>query len=579
MLCIGSFSLLLSQTVLNDDLILTKNWYDGSAMNDKKVDGNIYKKSSSGYFVDKDFFYNREVNVLKFGAVANSSSLGSGTDQSKHFQAALDFLKSVGGGKLIVPSGWYLIQNTLKVYDFIEISGIASNVIEWKIESKPGTTLVFDFVGVGIQNANKDETCFFSGMNNLNLYTTKETQLVDLSRIQFSTFYKITFSGMRDKVTKNGIGITGKNDGTSNNFLNCNFQNLNFGIKNLSELGKPFDDNNFVNCRFEVNNVGINLVGDSDSNKFSNCSFAYNLNDIRLEDSQSNYFVNCRIEGTTGTSISIDSKSSNNKFVIASFIKNRVRHVVDDGINNSFDFANDVTHYSTPLDMYPAYKNSGWTKQTATNYIMDSYSMTNNFTEYGQIKSKSYLTETFEGSRILRLTNSSQLSYFSLKPNPRIFKDIKAGDEFVMSIWVRSKDNLNQILRSLIQTGENVDLEIASSYQHIRDDEFHLCSLTFRIPKNINVRSKLPFYLRLYLPANSIVDISKPTLYKGSMNFNGESDTFEKQRLNVYNSLELPVLTESDKGVSVYNSTLEKPIWWNGIEWKDCNGNKINVNN
>lgn len=42
----------------------------------------------------------------------------------------------------------------------------------------------------------------------------------------------------------------------------------------------------------------------------------------------------------------------------------------------------------------------------------------------------------------------------------------------------------------------------------------------------------------------------------------------------VYNSYR-PVITASNPGYMAYDDTLNKPIWWNGAEWKDANGTTV----
>ena len=63
------------------------------------------------------------VSVTDFGAVANGTTGTNGTDQSTKFQAAVDYLTSIGGGGLFIPysSSYYMIGLAIKLTSNITV--------------------------------------------------------------------------------------------------------------------------------------------------------------------------------------------------------------------------------------------------------------------------------------------------------------------------------------------------------------------------------------------------------------------------------------------------------------------------
>lgn len=76
---------------------------DGSAMNDSKVDGVIYIKKSDKYYKRQ---YEKYVNIDWFSPAKDGV-----TDDAPKFQEAVNYLKSIGGGTLLIPAGNYAISH------------------------------------------------------------------------------------------------------------------------------------------------------------------------------------------------------------------------------------------------------------------------------------------------------------------------------------------------------------------------------------------------------------------------------------------------------------------------------------
>ena len=104
----------------------TTTWYDDSAMDDNKVDGVIYIKKGTKYY--KRQFGNNTISLDWF-----SPNKDGATDDAIVFQKAIDFLKLIGGGMLMVSSGNYAISHVDffgKEYSNISIFGNNATIIQ-----------------------------------------------------------------------------------------------------------------------------------------------------------------------------------------------------------------------------------------------------------------------------------------------------------------------------------------------------------------------------------------------------------------------------------------------------------------
>lgn len=115
----------------------TSLWYDGTPMDDTKVDNIIYRKKSGKYYVDTDYLYNSKVNVCRFGADKTGQ-----TDSTLQFQNAFNLANKLyrtaaddGNGyiyftipEVIIPSGIYKV-GTINIYSRVKITGCGQSVI------------------------------------------------------------------------------------------------------------------------------------------------------------------------------------------------------------------------------------------------------------------------------------------------------------------------------------------------------------------------------------------------------------------------------------------------------------------
>lgn len=98
---------LSSQESQKNYFIETKKWFDGTLMTDGKVDGYIYKKNGSNYYVLDSYHNGSSVNAKFFGVKADGV-----TDDTKNLQKALD-LAIKYGLTLVLPYGTIITTQDL----------------------------------------------------------------------------------------------------------------------------------------------------------------------------------------------------------------------------------------------------------------------------------------------------------------------------------------------------------------------------------------------------------------------------------------------------------------------------------
>ncbi|MGE8556261.1 MAG: glycosyl hydrolase family 28-related protein [Chryseobacterium jejuense] len=99
--------------------------YNGVPITLAMCDNIIYKSISNVFY--RRVLIKDTVNVKWFGAVGDSV-----TNDTQSFQKSVDFLSSIGGGKLLIPSGSYAVEHIdfkTKAYSNIEIIGNNSKLI------------------------------------------------------------------------------------------------------------------------------------------------------------------------------------------------------------------------------------------------------------------------------------------------------------------------------------------------------------------------------------------------------------------------------------------------------------------
>ncbi len=151
----------LKSVVANEGQIISTKGYtfpgDGGASKFKVYKKPPFNKSdkvniiklSNGLYAAR--LFEGKVNVISFGAKGDSDQSGNGTDNTKAFQNAIDFINQNGGGELYIPSSLGKFFKISKIYikNGVKLSGDASSV-STEFKSLIGSKILVDNKGQGI---------------------------------------------------------------------------------------------------------------------------------------------------------------------------------------------------------------------------------------------------------------------------------------------------------------------------------------------------------------------------------------------------------------------------------------------
>ena len=117
----------------------------------------------------------RKFNVLSYGAVADGTVTGGGTDNSAAFSAALAAAGAAGGGEVIVPQGTYTLASTgFTIPTAVKLTGVASGPPDYTKGGTPiaplnGTTLIL-IGGAGVSTGSVFALNENAGIQGFTLY-------------------------------------------------------------------------------------------------------------------------------------------------------------------------------------------------------------------------------------------------------------------------------------------------------------------------------------------------------------------------------------------------------------------------
>lgn len=94
--------------------VITK-WFDGTDMDDTKLDGVIYRKRGDEYL---KMAYTQPINIRWFGAKGDGVS-----DDWQPIQSAINYLFNTGGGELFIPKGTYYLSQRLQTKNIAQVVG------------------------------------------------------------------------------------------------------------------------------------------------------------------------------------------------------------------------------------------------------------------------------------------------------------------------------------------------------------------------------------------------------------------------------------------------------------------------
>lgn len=542
----------------------TSVWHDGTAMNDAKCDGFIYRKKGTEYYRRQ---FNGSLTVSVFGAKGDGI-----TDDTLSIQKALDLANQLKYNEVFFPSGVYRITSTIHLRDFVKIRGVGGRRQGFLLPAaKQGTIIKVDFVGTGIDHITTPDSRYPTGISDLTIWSDLASILLDVTKMQNAVFSNINFQGKVGAVVTGSIGLKGQDDGSFNIFQNCIFQSLDYGVGINATLGTPFDNNLFIGCFFTACNTGVSMMGGNSGNIFSGCGWGQNTL-LDLEDGGvGNQYVGFRIESPAETNILISTASINvtivgsviNGVYKSGFIKDQSTS----GRGHTIKLNYDNNYYGTPASSYGPVQEMGYTDQTSFNFIKDPIGLKS--TNAGL--TKTIESTYYEGYPIAKYTGGASLGSIFL--NAIDFAYIQLiGRKITASIWIKASAADNTIRFSLEFFTETGQVTKFSNVVYPGDGEFHLFTVTALVPSNINATSD-SVRLRVLKPVGIDIYISKPSINLGSLSFNAENDPLISQAKNSFTTANRPVLPSHLKGSMIFDETLGRPMFWNGVSFNNSDPN------
>lgn len=172
--------------------------YDGSPMNDSKVDNTIYRKKGRKYYVNHEFVTDKEIYVRDFGAKADGS-----TDNTAAFKALALFCKNINiSTTVIFDKGTYMTREVI----FEDVSDITFKGNSSKIKHMDGitTTNIFTIRAISkdCRNITFDSMYFEGGWSNV-LIKPIDGKLISNVNITNSSFNKTKSAALWIEYSKN----------------------------------------------------------------------------------------------------------------------------------------------------------------------------------------------------------------------------------------------------------------------------------------------------------------------------------------------------------------------------------------
>lgn len=245
----------------------TTTWYDGSVMNDSKVDGVIFIKKGSKYYLRQ---YTGSINVKWFGAKGDGV-----TDDTMAIQKAFDFGYKNRNINIVLDKGIFVVTNTLFFPARCTLSGSGMN------ESVLRMYDIYNKPLIEIKENKESENTIATAVNSI------YTRFTEFSL--HGTNWNANYAS--DIVNPLNCGILVKS------MVKVDFDRLT--IRGFAGHGIFFNEAYYLkinNINAEWNAISGLYVKDSTSVHSVNCEFRFNGKGVYLEHTYAWSFVNPLIE-------------------------------------------------------------------------------------------------------------------------------------------------------------------------------------------------------------------------------------------------------------------------------------------
>ena len=516
----------------------TTTWYDGTSMTDAKVDGIIYKKIGNKYYQKQ---YEGAINVKWFGAKGDGV-----TDDTIAIQKSIDSVAE-SGGTVIIPKGNYK-RSILRITNKKNFNFIGNGATHLLLDSNASIMLEGVCENITIEGhtiiGNADATNVEdvgSGLNSLGQPINRQSGIA------------------------NNSGQTLKNI----RILNNNIYNVAIGISVNSDLSGVLD--------------GIVIEGNHIEN-------IYGIN------SGSGYGIHAAQGNLTSTNVLIKSN----------YIKNAYRHSIYIAKGSGYVLESNIIKDHRKNASNPEFLRSTIFVSRTSNAIVS-----NNFLEdcsggimivpsevsVGNFPSKNILVDSN------LIINSPIMSINVGYISPEIYKEldgVKISNNLIvgsfgMKLYYGKNltiENNNILLSGLNSNGivfspkSEQDYGVVYSDNWVVKNNYIIADIIYRFEEICKTGTNLTIDSNIVKPTTNLFS-TQHYVKNQNITIIGHDDSgiswegITRQNNLTYKKLILEQETTSNrpptplKGQIFYDTSINKPIWYNGSQWTDALGNTI----
>lgn len=516
-------------------------WYDGSIMDDTKVDNAIYFKNridlGGGYSCRTDFLEGKPINVKWFGAIGDGV-----TDDTTSFQSAISFVKSVAPATLYIPKGVYLytsLGNLQLPGVTITGEGIEATVLQC---TGSGYALQINAFASG-----SPTDPFINGFNMKNLSvsgnagTTVVVYAQGMARSRWENIY------VKNANPASGIGF---------HFAGVMLSSfINVGC---STQVTPMDHVVYEGLRLTAGTRAGLSVGNSSNNTFYQNYYEGLGIGVRLNNGDQNYFIGgspeaCRIYG-----LLVGSISRYNTFIGVGFENKDAVDVSDSGIYTryincyfSHNFRVGQARgiavqgcYGERFEIQPGAENTSLIDITYNNWNTGSGGIFDSGTDTYKNNLFNSLTASYDRNSVIKsgLIGASAFLLQNLHDANQSINDVNASGAFSGTV---NESGVNY------PTPEGVGIAVDRS-------------------ANFGTSTAVGSF-RLWTSHDEVRALKFKKLIGVNSWSNWDEILTRSTHVLKGTSTQRP-LTGIEVGEWYFDTDLGSPIWWNGVDWINANG-------
>ena len=516
----------------------TTTWHDGTTMDDSKVDGDIFVKRGSKYYVLSEFINQKIINIKKIGAVGDGIA-----DDTNAILKAINFVRNFNGKKItiFIPNGIYRHSN---------LGAIAIKNLTIKGESPRGVILKAIHSGIALNmdafEGATDNTPFVQNCNLVNL-------LVEGNE---NTTVGIFAQGL---ARCNWSEITFRNGSTS--CIGFKFKGVQ--LSNFRHLQCSTDIDNMVS----VPEIGIQLdyghrnltgIGNSSNNSFYDIQMEGLPIGIHLKAADQQVFYTGTSESCLNYGLLIGTNSRYNTFIGTGFEnKDATADISDSGIHNSFIGC--YASKGTLIDGVGCNIKGGYYDNVNISSTARCVSIENITTKYFNPDSFGIVDNASDSIiQHIRVYNKATTSYDfpPSKYNTKGWYSHSLVGKLISENGLVSVTDENSItpFRNSEHVSFNNKSGVGIAVERLGNDESSSNVGSFKIWSPVLETNMHLYHLKMVSTNNWTKPVALQNISAGITSDRPVGELV---------------------GETYFDTTLNKPIWFNGTNWVDVNGTTV----